>query len=349
MKKKATTRKPVGPTVGRRYCGLATTPERRFDANVSPGRARAIVLNGSKWANGTVLNYYFMGGPASQKGAMRKAFDVWKSLGIGIRFNEVSNREDAQIRIAFADDGSWSFVGRTILTIAKSEPTMNIGWDISIDLDTGVHEIGHTLGLEHEHQNPYAGIVWNEEAVYRSLAAPPNRWDREKTYWNIIRKIPTNDVSGTNWDPDSIMHYPFEAGLISQPEKYAGGLTPAGGISAHDKDWIRKTYPSSPSAMREIKPFVSEPVEVEIGGQASFLFKPTETRQYTFKSFGSTDGVMVVSEESRTGQKYVKGVDDSGQDRNGEITAKLEKGKSYSVFYRLMYKEPESECAVMVW
>jgi hypothetical protein len=106
MKKKATARKTVGKAAGRRYCGLAPTPERRFDANVSPGRARAIVANSSKWANGTVLNYYFMGGPASQKAAMRKAFGVWKSLGIGIQFKEVTNRDDAQIRIAFADDGS---------------------------------------------------------------------------------------------------------------------------------------------------------------------------------------------------------------------------------------------------
>jgi len=40
--------------------------------------------------------------------------------------------------------------------------------------DTALHEIGHTLGLKHEHQNPYAGIVWDEEEVYAYTAKPPN-------------------------------------------------------------------------------------------------------------------------------------------------------------------------------
>jgi hypothetical protein len=44
-------------------------------------------------------------------------------------------------------------------------------------------------------------------------------WDllrapREKTEWNILRKIEPDTVQGSNWDPDSIMEYPFPAGLI---------------------------------------------------------------------------------------------------------------------------------------
>jgi hypothetical protein len=316
---------------------------------VSPGRARAVIQNQEKWVNGTTLNYYFIGGPTSQKAAMRKAFKVWEDVGIGVKFNELSDREDAQIRIAFADDGSWSYVGRTILTIPKSEPTMNIGWDISVDLDTGVHEIGHTLGMPHEHQNPVGGIVWDEDKVYTSLAAPPNRWSREQTFWNIIRKIPTSEVNGTDWDPDSIMHYPFEAGLIVKPTKYATGLIPAGGLSAKDKEWIRKTYLALPKTLQELKPFVAEKMVIEVGGQANFTFKPVESREYTVKTFGSTDCVVVVSEETKLGQKYMKGVDDSGEDNNGEIRIKLEKGKTYSLRVRLLYKDPTAESAIMVW
>jgi hypothetical protein len=38
------------------------------------------------------------------------------------------------------------------------------------------------LGMEHEHQNPFAGIKWHELAVYDALAKPPNNWDRDTTY-----------------------------------------------------------------------------------------------------------------------------------------------------------------------
>ena len=345
MSKKVSKTKPAG----QRFCGLAPTPERRFNANVSPGRARAIIDNQAKWVNGTTLNYYFIGGPNSQKAAMRKAFKAWDDIGIGLKFNEVSDLDDSQIRIAFLDDGSWSYLGRTILTIPKSEATMNIGWDISVDLDTGVHEIGHTLGMPHEHQNPFSGLVWNEDKVYASLAAPPNRWSREQTFWNIIRKIPASEVTGTSWDPDSVMHYPFEAGLILEPAMYTAGLTPAGGLSDKDIEWIRKTYPKQVSALKELKPFVSETMKIEAGGQVGFAFTPTETRNYTVKTFGRTDAVVVIAEESKAGQQYLKGVDDSGEDHNGEIQVRLEKGKSYSLQVRVLYKVLDANAAIMVW
>ena len=344
-------RKPKKPVdaVKHRFCSLARTPDRLFAPGVGPLRSRAIIDNQQKWVNGTTLNFFFFRGPDPQKAAMRKAFGVWENVGIGIAFQEVSNQDDAHIRIGFENDGSWSYIGRTILTIPKSDRTMNIGWDITADLDTGVHEIGHTLGMPHEHQNPYAGLVWDEEKVYASLAAPPNKWDRDKTYWNIIRKIPTSEVTGTAWDPDSIMHYPFEAGLIKQPVKYSRGLTPAGGLSKGDREWIKQTYPPLPKSLPTLKLLTSEQVAIDVGGQANFLFKPDVTREFTFKTFGESDVVMVLYEEGKSGRQHIKAADDSGLDSNAEIKAKLTKGKTYSLRMRMMYKEPKAQVAVMAW
>ncbi|WP_265939207.1 M12 family metallopeptidase [Bacillus thuringiensis] len=45
---------------------------------------------------------------------------------------------------------------------------MNFGWYITrnpSEIDTAIHEIGHTLGFPHEHQNTKSGIEWDEEAV----------------------------------------------------------------------------------------------------------------------------------------------------------------------------------------
>lgn len=210
---------------GRRsYCKLPQVPPRVFKPEVSLSRALILLENAQKWVNGSVLNYYFFNEPdewtttKKEKDVVRKAFDVWKRERIGLEFKEVQSLNEAQVRIGFLrGDGAWSYVGREVLTIGRDERTMNFGWDLTShpsEIDTAIHEIGHTLGLHHEHQSDKAGIVWDEEAVYVAMGQPPNNWTREMTYYNIIRKIPADKVQGSNWDPNSIMEYSFEAGLI---------------------------------------------------------------------------------------------------------------------------------------
>ena len=343
--------KPAPPMSGRRYCGVRPAPPRAFGPDVSVGRAALIMVSGQKWVNGTTLHYHFLGGPEKQKQAVRKAFKVWENVGIGIRFEEVSKPDEAEVRIDFADDGSWSGVGREILTFPKNEQTLNIGWDIANDVDTAVHEIGHTLGFPHEHQNPKAGIVWNEDAVYAALAKPPNSWDREKTFFNIIRKISPDTVQGSNWDPNSIMHYPFEAGLIKGPHPYDKGLTPAGGLSQRDVQWVTTFYPAlKPADHKTLQPFVSTPLKIPSGKQANFIIEPKETRTYEIRTFGPSDSVMVLFEEATKKKvKFIKGSDDSGTDKNAYLKVRLNKDSRYVLRIRLMYTASPKETTVMFW
>jgi hypothetical protein len=282
---------------------------------------------------------------------VRKAFKVWKDRGIGINFEEVTERAQAEVRIAFADDGSWSGIGRDILTFPKNEQTLNIGWDITDDIDTAVHEIGHTLGFPHEHQNPKAGIVWDEPAVYAALAKPPNSWDHETTYYNIIRKISPDAVQGSSWDANSIMHYPFEAGLIRKPTKYRDGLNPAGGLSARDVRWAKAFYPPLKTTGHQLlEPFASTPLKAAAGKQANYTIQPKETRMYEMRTFGPSDSVMVLFEQTGNSKlKYVTADDDSGTDKNAYLRLKLEKDRKYVLRVRVMYTEPEADSAVMLW
>jgi hypothetical protein len=235
------------------YCSLPPVPPRQFPAGTDPARVEAIVVNESKWVNHTVLHFYFFDRETdgehvfgadgtsqwrpwttdkAHQDVVRKAFERWKARDIGLELVEVTSRDEAEIRIGFMQgDGSWSYLGRQILDRGANERTMNFGWDLlrtPREADTALHEIGHTLGLPHEHQNPHAGIVWDEEKVYTHLGGPPNNWPRPKTQWNILRKIEPDTVQGSNWDPDSIMHYPFPAGLILQPERYRAEPLPPG-------------------------------------------------------------------------------------------------------------------------
>jgi hypothetical protein len=356
------------------YCNARPAPPRSFGPGVSDDRARAINTRKDKWVNGTEISYYFFDqtsdgesvtladgsrqfvrwvGTEAQKSAVRKGFAAWADLGIGLRFKEVPKREQAMVRIGFmTGDGSWSYVGRAILDIAADQRTMNFGWNVANDLDTVIHEIGHTLGFEHEHQNPFSGIVWDEEKVYAALAAPPNEWSRQKTYYNIIRKLTENSVEGTTWDPDSVMHYPFEAGLIKQPAKYlTQPLQPAGGLSAHDVAQVKQIYPSlgPQNKYPELAVAQSYPLRIAAGEQVDLLIKPKRSRTYQVGTFGEADTVIVLYEQVNGELKYRGGDDDGGEDRNALLKLRMSRNSTYVLRVRLYYAAYAGETAVMWW
>ncbi|WP_247235715.1 M12 family metallopeptidase [Telluribacter sp. SYSU D00476] len=347
-----------------RYCSLVTAPPTPLPPDVAGVRARLILLSRKKWVNGTRLRYYFFNGPSdgsptawkgaeAQKNVVRQAFGVWKSQGIGLEFEETNDKNEAEIRIGFLKgDGAWSYVGRDVIDFVTSpnERTMNFGWDISNELDTALHEIGHTLGAPHEHQNPFAGIVWDEEAVYAALAAPPNNWPRETTYHNIIRKLSVSEVEGSTHDPNSVMHYPFGPGLIKEPVEFRNGIEPAGGLSAKDIEFVKKFYPPlTKKDYIELKLAKSEVLNIKAGEQKNFVFKPTISRRYKIETFGTMDTVMVLFERSNGEELYLAGDDDSGTNLNSRIQIRLLKGREYVIRLRLYYAESEGSGSVMVY
>jgi hypothetical protein len=337
---------------GARFCGLPPHAEPELPPDLHPLRARAIVLLQNKWTNGTVLHYAFVQRvPKAQMDVVRWAFGHWKEQGIGLGFEEVDDAAEAELRIAFADDGSWSYVGTYNLRIRAAEPTMNFGWDLTTPWGraTALHEIGHAMGLPHEHQNPNAGIVWDEEKVYAAYARGQG-WDRDKIHQNVIRKIGAREVHGTDWDPRSIMHYPFEPGLIRAPAPYDAEGTPENTeLSPRDAAFVRGLYPGDAAAPVPLDPFtmVSLP-ELRAGGQADFAIAPRATRKYEMRTVGESDSKMVLFEERDGEPRYLAGDDDSAADRNATIKARLVRGRRYLLRVRLHYRAGDGFAVMLV-
>jgi hypothetical protein len=342
------------------FCSTAPRPAPQLPASVGadPRRAAAILAGRSKWVNGTVLHYaFFTGGshfsiPKVQADAVRQAFTSWKAAGIGLVFDEVDQLSEAEVRIGYstADGSSASAVGREILTIPLTEPTTVYGWDLTTPYGRGtaLHELGHVLGMEHEHQNPYAGIRWHEEAVYDALSRPPNSWSRSTTYHNILEKLSTQQVQGSTWDPDSIMEYEFDPGLIDEPQQYdQNGLYPPGTLSNADKKWVRQWYPGAAAKPTTLEPFQSVSVDLAAGEQVDVIIQPTVSRKYTIATKGASDTLLTLFEEIAKQPRYLAADDDSGQDRNASITYKLFAGRRYHVRLRLYYPGQSGTTSLM--
>lgn len=207
--------------------------------------SKAAILDNARWNSGDIVRVRFLEGDESLTQRVRETAERWTAPGVANLQLQFVKSGDAEIRIAFKQgDGSWSYLGTECRGIPDPEPTMNYGW-LTPDSDDDelnrvvMHEFGHALGLIHEHQNPEGGIQWNEPAVLADLSGPPNNWDEAAIRSNVLDHYPSEDVTATKVDSDSIMMYPIPAAWTL--DGFSADLNPD--VSDDDVNFIRSAYP----------------------------------------------------------------------------------------------------------
>ena len=343
---------------------LCSTPEPQFpDLPESLGADRLFLLKTTSklWANGTVLHYAFLGNVPSRMQAVRDAFQAWKDVGIGLKFVETTDLSEAKIRVSFAPTGSWSYVGRDAVDLVpdRRKATMNIGWEVEGDnADTAIHEVGHALGFPHEHQNGNSGITWDVPAVIRTFSGPPNNWDEGRIRHNILNKHSPENVEGSDWDPNSVMHYPFGPGLILAPPSAVNGINPAPGLSAQDKAQVKIFYPDLAETNPEdegVTPYQELPLlaagrasnfELAPAEQIDFRIEPDATQKYSIKSFGPADVSMAVFVWRNGDWRFHAGGGNAGNSADAEIQTRLVQGQFYGLRLRALSDEHMGQGAV---
>lgn len=108
--------------------------------------------------------------------------------------------------------------------------------------DAGVilHEFGHALGFEHEHQSQNADCSKEFDWAYLYKAFG---WSKDKTDHNM-RQIAGDDIYATRFDPDSVMLYSLPPEAFTNPATASCYIKlPNDAISAIDRETVQKFYP----------------------------------------------------------------------------------------------------------
>ena len=306
---------------------LTARPDNLRMEPLPPGRDRTRmgILVATLWPIGTRIKVRFLDGDAGVRRKVEERANTWSDFA-NVAF-EFGNDPNAEIRISFQEEGSWSYLGTVAKQIPKAEPTMNYGW-LTPESDDDeysrvvLHEFGHALGAFHEHQNPDVNIPWDKEAVYAYYAR--QGWSRLQVDRNLFEAYSPDGVRNSRFDRASIMLYAVDNALTIGDWEVGWNRS----LSEQDKAFMKAQYPREERVTTDI----------DVGGPAAkgsigthgeidtYAFKVDQAGRHVLATSGPTDVVMTLF--GPNSEQTLRAFDnDSGKGTNARIVRRLEPGK----------------------
>jgi hypothetical protein len=254
------------------------------------------------WPNKKAIKIAFKGGSAELRKQITLAVKPWAdaaniTFDFGFDPATANYREwttsdtdyRADVRISFdssPEPGYWSAVGKDSIKPGLRAPkiaSMNFeGFTEELPEDwqaTVLHEFGHALGFEHEHQSPKSPCEpeyrWSDDpgyiptqnmhhefvadnqgrkpGIYTVLGGAPNRWSKEQIDFNLKQFAPSADWYLISFDPSSIMKYAFPDWMfrdVAVSTKSGCYGPPNLALSVEDQKAAAVAYPRDPQSVQ---------------------------------------------------------------------------------------------------
>lgn len=228
----------------------------RAAANPADGQLEAVIQRVLRWPGGRATVCFFDGRNEARENVAKVAESWMQGTGLVLDFGSAGSRRTcdvsrpSDIRVSFYGSGYWSYVGTQAKYITPYKQTLNLQGMDSPSLgerDTGIilHEFGHAIGFEHEHQSPIAGCdsEFNWNYLYVAMG-----WSREEVDRNMRKlNLPSSRTAllVTPFDSKSVMLYSLPPQSFKDPRSATCYIpNPNNKISEVDRDAAAIIYPS---------------------------------------------------------------------------------------------------------